>query len=238
MLCKDVSFPNPAENILFDEVLFHLAEKEGYGESLRFWEAPSYFVVLGRIGKIKDDINTENTSKDKIPILRRSSGGGTVLQGPGCLNYSLVLSKELRPELNDLKRSYVYILKHVTEALKKLGLKVSYHPISDIALDEGYKKFSGNAQKRGRTFILHHGTILYNFNLDLVQKYLLLPKDMPEYRGKRQHLNFVSNIDKKSQDIKDVLKEIFGIHEVNQQMSVEEKDCLKKFLETKIYRAI
>ena len=45
MILRDISFSKPIDNIIFDEVLFQLAEKEGYGESLRFWESPQDFIV-------------------------------------------------------------------------------------------------------------------------------------------------------------------------------------------------
>lgn len=238
MICKDVSFASPEENILFDEVLFELAEKGNKEESIRFWESDFYFVVLGRIGKIVDDVNEHVASIDRIPILRRSSGGGTVLQGPGCLNYSLVLSKEKTPVLNDLRKSYSYILARVTKALNTIGINSEFHPISDIALKDNRKKFSGNAQKRGRHFILHHGTILYRFDLGLIEKYLRMPKDMPEYREKRSHLDFVTNIEKDKEEIKGVLKQAFKAERDHHKLSDQEQSCLKKFLETKMYRAL
>ena len=91
MLLKDISFPTPEVNILFDEVLLFLAEKGQAGEVLRFWESPVPFIVLGRTGKEEDDIYLQKAKEHHIPVLRRASGGGTVLQGKGCLNYSLVL---------------------------------------------------------------------------------------------------------------------------------------------------
>lgn len=194
MLVQNISFKTPQENILFDDALLYLAEKQDGQEVLRFWESSQMFVVLGRISKEEDDLNLANIKKDNISVLRRSSGGGTVLQGKGCLNYSLILSKEKRKELNDLKESYRYILGNVVKVLKQLGIDAEFYPISDIALSENKKKISGNAQKRGRKFILHHGTILYDFNLNMIEQYLKIPKQMPEYRGKRNHLDFVDNV--------------------------------------------
>ncbi|MDO8580218.1 MAG: lipoate--protein ligase family protein, partial [Candidatus Omnitrophota bacterium] len=170
MILKDISFPSPQENILFDEVLLALAEKGGTDEILRFWESPSYFVVLGRISKPQDDLNIAEVARHQIPVVRRSSGGGTVLQGKGCLNYSLILSKDKNPQLADLKKSYQVILQQIITAFKKLDVEAQYFPISDIAIAHTQKKFSGNAQKRAKHFILHHGTILYAFDLNLIER--------------------------------------------------------------------
>ena len=194
MKLKDISFPTTKENILFDDVLLALAE-EGRGEEvLRFWESSDTAVVLGRIGQWKSDVRVDAVLRDKISVLRRSSGGGTVVQGPGCLNFSFILSKNHHASLHDLKKSYQFILSHVMEALNAQGFKVHFKPISDLAVHIDDKKFSGNAQKRGRNFILHHGTILYNFDLKLIEQYLKFPKDIPEYRRERPHLDFVTNV--------------------------------------------
>ncbi len=194
MRYRDISFPTPQENIAFDDVLFRMAEKQEAGEYLRFWESSRHFIVLGRIGREDLDVNSTAAQKDNIPVLRRSSGGGTVLQGPGCLNYSLVLSKQKRPELNDLRQSYTWISLRVVDALRQAGVEAYFRPTSDLATGAGEKKFSGNAQRRGKHYILHHGTILYNFDLSLISRYLKMPLDIPAYRKGRPHTDFVTNI--------------------------------------------
>ena len=90
MLIKDLSLESPEDNILLDEALWLQAEKNGGEEILRFWESETTFIVLGRIGKEQDDIQVQNALEDKIPVLRRTSGGGTVVQGAGCLNYTFI----------------------------------------------------------------------------------------------------------------------------------------------------
>ena len=194
MRFEDVSFPDPQDNIAFDENLLRLADKEGAGPVVRFWESPRVFIVVGRIGKIEEDVRIKEAQADGVPILRRASGGGTVVQGPGCLNYALVLSKIQYHDLNDLRKSYEWISGKVIAALEPLGVKAVFKPISDIVLAGSEKKFSGNAQRRGRNFILHHGTILYDFDLSLITRYLTMPKDVPEYRKGRSHADFVTNI--------------------------------------------
>jgi len=194
MILKDVSLNSPEENILLDEALFISADKGTGGEVLRFWESPQTFIVLGRIGQEQEDIDAQAALKDKIPVLRRTSGGGTVVQGRGCLNYTFVLSKNSDPAIADLRQSYQWISQKVIAALKHAGVEAAFHPISDIALTSNQKKFSGNAQHRGKNFILHHGTILYDFDLSLIPRYLRMPKDIPKYRQNRPHSDFVTNI--------------------------------------------
>jgi lipoate-protein ligase A len=235
MQVKDFSFETPQENILFDEVLFYLADKKGNGEALRFWQSSQVFVVLGRIGNEQEDVCLEKAKQDRIPILRRTSGGGTVLQGPGCLNYTLVLDKQRHSDLNDLRKSYAWISAKVIEALKSCNVEACFRPISDIALSSNEKKISGNAQHRGKNFILHHGTILYDFNLELITKYLKMPKDIPEYRKNRPHQDFVTNIPLICSDFKTALSQVFDVSSLldAQVPSSQELSTLQEFLSTR-----
>ena len=228
MTLKDISFATPQENILFDDVLLALAEKGEAGEILRFWESAQPFIVLGRIGQAQEDVDAANAARDRIAVVRRSSGGGTVVQGPGCLNYTLVLSKKFHRDISDLRKSYQLISQYVINAVHELGVDAVFRPTSDIALRQGEQKFSGNAQRRGKNFILHHGTILYNFDLNLIPTYLKMPKDIPEYRRARSHLDFVTNIPIVPEEFKRAFSRSLGIQahpsELNQQEQ-QHSDC-------------
>src|SRR5256885_16505266 len=87
----DLTFATPAENLACDEALLDWFEQDGGPGVLRFWEPPDYFVVVGYGNAVAAEVNVPACETRNIPILRRCTGGGTVLQGPGCLNYSLVL---------------------------------------------------------------------------------------------------------------------------------------------------
>src|SRR5438067_1520295 len=88
----DLTLSTPAENLACDEVLLQLAEQNGAGdEVLRVWEPMQYFVVVGYANRVATEVDIRFCQTNSIPVLRRCSGGGTVLQGPGCVNYSLVL---------------------------------------------------------------------------------------------------------------------------------------------------
>jgi len=200
MLIKDISFPDASENILYDQILLESAEDDFSGEVLRFWEAKDFFIVLGRISRSEKDVKIEEAQGDGIEILRRISAGGTILQGPGCLNYSLVLSYGRDPLLRDIRKSYEFILGRICGSLRDLGIEVKYEPLSDITLDG--RKISGNAQARRRKYLLHHGTILYDFPIERIEKYIKMPKKEPAYRMGRSHSDFLANINASPKDIK------------------------------------
>lgn len=208
----DLSLATPEENLALDEALLLEAEEAAgdpdrhAGEFLRFWESPAHFVVLGVAGKLQEEVDVPACAREGVPILRRASGGGTVLQGPGCLNFSLVLSLEDRPELLDITRSYRTILERTVEAL---GLPDALpRGTSDIAR-AGYK-FSGNAQKRKRRTLLHHGTILHGLDLERVRRLLREPAARPDYRARRTHLEFVRNIDLPPGEVRSRLAAAWG----------------------------
>lgn len=194
-----------AANLALDESLVLRAE-DGGPECLRIWHWPSPAVVLGAGGKVRDDVDVEACNANAVPIARRSSGGGTVLLGPGCLLYSLVLRFDRNPMLGDLRASYRYILGNVINALTPIASPLTIEGFSDLAWHG--RKFSGNAQQRKRTHLLHHGTLLLNgFDSSAVSRYLTLPPRRPEYRNDRPHNDFLTQLPTDSVTVTDRLRE-------------------------------
>ncbi len=196
----DLTLPNLAENLALDEVLLLEAEAGNGGELLRVWEWPSLAVVVGAGGKLADDVNAQQCETDHVPIMRRSSGGGTVLLGRGCLCFSLVLAYDRSPALREIPFSYVYILDRIAASVQDLLPNVGIAGTSDLVSDG--KKFSGNSQQRKRNHLLHHGTLLYDFDISLVSRYLTMPIRQPEYRHQREHSAFLCNLPTSADELK------------------------------------
>jgi lipoate-protein ligase A len=188
----DLSLPSAAENLALDEALLLEAEGGVGGEVLRLWECPVPAVVLGSGGVLAEDVDEGACRRDGVAVLRRSSGGGTVLLGPGCLCYSLVLAYERSEALREIPHSYVFILDSLRAAL--LDLLPGLGPAGTSDLMAGGLKVSGNAQQRKRRHLLHHGTLLYDFDVGRVGRYLRAPARQPEYRRQRGHQEFLRNI--------------------------------------------
>jgi lipoate---protein ligase len=181
-----------AENLALDELLVVGAEEKNGGELLRLWDWQHYAVVLGAGCRLEEDVDTHRCQTDGVPIFRRSSGGGTVLLGPGCLCYSLVLDQESEPALQSIRSSYAWILAKICLAISSVDPGIHQAGISDLAIGE--RKVSGSAQQRKRRFLLHHGTLLYDFDLHRISRYLRMPARRPEYREGRPHDEFVTNL--------------------------------------------
>ncbi|MDB6056303.1 MAG: lplA, partial [Verrucomicrobiales bacterium] len=118
MHCLDLTLESPAANLALDEALLDVCEESG-AEVLRFWESPEYFVVVGYANKAETEVNVPACRERSVPILRRCSGGGTVLQGPGCLNYSLVLNFETEPKLQTIPGANCFIMRRNAQALQE-----------------------------------------------------------------------------------------------------------------------
>lgn len=202
----DLSLAAPAENVACDEALLDLCEGGAAHEILRFWESTAHFVVPGYGNKVQSEVNVEACQRDGVPILRRCTGGGAVLQGPGCLNYALALRIADRPELENITSANCHIMQRNCAAISKLlGERCDVEGYTDLALKG--RKFSGNSQRRKRTHLLFHGTVLLNFDLTLIDRYLRLPSRQPEYRKSRSHTDFLRNIGAPATELKCALAE-------------------------------
>lgn len=190
----DLTFAEPAENLACDEALLIEYDRGAVEEPLlRLWQAERNFVVLGHSNRIASETHVAACLKDGIPLMRRISGGGAVLQGPGCLSYSLIWNAESEAMGSSVAESFRYVLERHCQMIQSLmGLKASVEGISDLALVG--KKFSGNAQYRKRRGVLVHGTFLLNFELPLIERYLAMPSRQPAYRRQRGHADFVMNL--------------------------------------------
>lgn len=208
MRLVDLSHKDPAMNLALDEALLDAAEEGLSGETLRFWEAPAPFVVLGTAQELHKEANEAACVADGVPILRRCTAGGCVLQGPGSLNYALVILPELRPETRSLKGSYCYILHALGDAFAAHGLSVIHEGTCDLS--SAGRKISGNAQKRRRRAFLHHGTLLYQANFAGMARYLREPEDRPDYRGARTHEDFVGTLPLTPEAIRGAVRDAFG----------------------------
>ncbi len=201
----DATLPSLAENLALDEALLLEAEA-GHGcEVLRLWEWRQPAVVLGSGCRLAEDVDQAACHADHVPILRRASGGGTVLLGAGCLCYSFVLAYDRSAALRDIRPSYVYILERVRDSLAGTLPNLEVAGTSDLAASG--RKFSGNSQQRKRNHLLHHGTLLYGFDLSPIGRYLRMPSRQPDYRQSRDHSAFLMNLPVSAAELKRRLRQ-------------------------------
>lgn len=204
----DHTFPSPEENLACDEALLDLCEEAGGEEILRCWEPRQPFVVVGYANRVSAEVNAASCEAHGMPILRRCSGGGTVLQAPGCLNYALVLRLETGGPLDTITGANRFIMRRNAQAVAEaIGRPVQVQGHTDLTLDG--RKFSGNSQRRKRLGLLFHGCFLLDLDLTLVARCLRMPSRQPEYRRDRAHADFLVNLGVNAAEVKSALRRIW-----------------------------
>ena len=185
---------SPVLNLALDDALIESAEtSDSHPEVLRLWEPTSPIVVLGRSSPLAMEVNVDLCQSENIPIYRRISGGQSIVTGPGCLMYAVLLDYRIRPQLRMLDKAHEFVMSQLGSALATIGIETKMQGTCDLTF-EG-RKFSGNALRCRRNWFLYHGTIiLKSFDLSLISKCLGTPKRQPDYRESRSHEEFVTSV--------------------------------------------
>jgi len=175
-IINDYHSTNPFFNLAAEE--YFLTESKEH--ICRFWQNENT-VVIGKHQAMPAEVNTRVAEERGIQIGRRISGGGTVYHDLGNLNFTFIANNANGENLIDFKQ----FTQPIIDALKELDLEVAHSGRNDLLL-EGYK-ISGNAehlsQKLKRT--MHHGTLLFNSDLDNLGAILKTPID--QFEGKFVH---------------------------------------------------
>lgn len=198
--CYDVTMPSPAENLALDEVLLTSVETDPTQAILRFWQPTDYFVVLGRSNRAESEVNLDECRAMQVPVLRRVTGGGAVVIGPGCLCYSLVIPFTEKLRSLDVTNMTTALMSRTAAGLTSIRTLIDVRGVSDLVADS--RKVSGNAQRRLQNAFIHHGTLLYDFDVSQIERFLLHPTKEPEYRESRRHSDFVTNLVATAEELK------------------------------------
>jgi Lipoate-protein ligase A len=148
----------PAFNLAAEEYLF---SKIGEDYLLLYVNDPS--VIIGSNQAVLNEVDMDFCIDNGIRVIRRMSGGGAVYHDSGNLNYCFIRDKTEAP----LSPRF---LRPVVEVLLSLNIPVEIRKRKDLWLD-GYK-ISGTASHVSNNRELHHGTLLYDTDLEILQKAL------------------------------------------------------------------
>ncbi len=175
---------DPHFNLALEEYALHYLDPAN--DYVIIWQnEPS--VIIGRNQNTVEEINAEFVKKHQINVVRRLSGGGAVYHDLGNLNYTLIVSSD-----EDVAGSFRKFTEPVIEVLRSLGVPAEFSGRNDIVIDG--KKFSGNAQYWSKNRLLHHGTLLFNSDLAVVQEALNVQTDKLHSKGIKSVRSRVTNI--------------------------------------------
>ncbi|MBN2613853.1 MAG: lipoate--protein ligase [Bacteroidales bacterium] len=145
---------NPYFNLAAEEYLLKSCQDEVF----MLWRC-SPTVVVGKHQNTLAEINSYFVREKNIGVARRLTGGGAVYHDGGNINFTFIVNGE-KGKLVDFGR----FLSPVISMIGTLGLTALPGPKNEILL--GDKKISGNAEHIFKTRILHHGTLLFNTDLN------------------------------------------------------------------------
>lgn len=144
-------------------------------------------VVLGKYQNIFEEVNCKEIQRNGIKVARRNSGGGTVFHDAGNLNFTF--STDHNPITFF---GYDEFLSPIIKILNEMGISAEKRNICDIVI--GDKKISGNAQSIKKKRVLHHGTLLFDSDLEAFRNSLKPTKGVFESKAVKSVRSSVTNI--------------------------------------------
>ncbi len=142
-------------------------------ETILFWRVRSPVVYLGYHQCVEDELNAEFCSSSNIGIVRRILGGGCGFCDENQILYS-VIGREEGVIPGDIQAAYKKALGGVVETLVTLGAGGEIEPERNAVYSKG-RKISGNAQGRFDGAVLINGSLLLDFDFELMDKALKNP---------------------------------------------------------------
>ena len=158
--------------------------------AFRTWVTTRHTVVVGRAVDVESEVDIDRCARLAVPIVRRPSGGRTVVVGPGTVQYTFVLPYRLSPELAAIPSSKRFCNRLLLGALA--DTRIAEDVSGDLLV--GDRKVGGLAIKRARDAMLLHGTLLVSAEIELLATLLRHPLREPPYRRGRPHGEFLANL--------------------------------------------
>jgi lipoate-protein ligase A len=162
-----------------NEPSFNLAAEEfllrNKSEDYQFFYINTPSVIIGKHQNALAEINLPFLEEHSIPLFRRLSGGGTVFHDEGNLNFCFIKNGETS-ELVNFKKS----TEPIVRVLNAWGIPARNGERNDLLVD--FKKISGNACHVFKRRVMHHGTLLYDSNLETLTA--CLKNDPLKFRDK------------------------------------------------------
>lgn len=173
---------NPYFNIATEEYLLKNKTDDFF---IIYRNNPS--VIVGKHQNTNAEINHQFVESNSIPVVRRLSGGGTVYHDLGNINFCFIMNGA-EGQLVDFKR----YAEPIIDILQGFGVDAFLGGKNDIRV--GDRKISGNAEHVFRKRVLHHGTLLFQSDLNRLNEAIRV--DLSKYHDNavKSNRSAVANI--------------------------------------------
>ncbi|NLY62284.1 MAG: lipoate--protein ligase [Erysipelothrix sp.] len=175
---------DPYYNLALDEfAMRHIDTDEDF---FFLWRnAPA--VIIGKNQNTVEEINQDFIDKNGVKVARRVSGGGAVYHDLGNLNFTFIINVD-----DPGKVDYKKYVQPIIDALASMGVTAEASGRNDILIDG--LKISGNAQRVSNGKLMHHGTLLFDVNIENMVQALNVTPDKYISKGVKSVRSRVTNI--------------------------------------------
>lgn len=180
----DLNTTDPALNLATEQYVFDALPREH--SYFMLWQNDRA-VIIGKHQNTLSEINEDYVRAQGIRVVRRLSGGGAVYHDLGNLNFTFVTDAG-HTETLDFRLFCLPIVR----TLETLGVHAEVNGRNDITIDG--RKFSGNSQYLRGGRVMHHGTILFDSDLSVVQSALRVDPEKIRAKGVRSVRSRVTNV--------------------------------------------
>jgi len=154
------------------------------------WRPDKRYIILGASNRAEEALFMDNVMQDAITVMKRPSGGQTVMLTPNNLIIAAVFSGQriMKP-----KEVFILLNKLIISSIEEAGITdLSQRGISDIAI--AGKKILGSAIYRNKDKLLYHAVLNLGEPARTFERYLKHPSREPDYRNGRNHAEFVTSL--------------------------------------------
>ena len=180
----DLMTTDPSYNLAVEQYVFDSLPRDRMYFML--WQNDNA-IIIGKHQNTLAQINEPYVREHGIRVVRRLSGGGAVYHDLGNLNFTFIADADQQETLD-----FKLFCQPVIRALAAIGVTAEVNGRNDMTIDG--RKFSGNSQyvKNGR--VMHHGTILFDSDLDMVNRALQVDPDKIRSKGIQSVRSRVTNV--------------------------------------------
>lgn len=184
MIYVENNSTNPFYNFALEYYL--ITEKQLPGDVIfLFWRTEPTLMV-GKYQNTLEEINVEYAQENQMHVVRRITGGGTIYTDMGGWQFSFITKG------TDKQIDFSRYTEPIITALNGIGVAAEFNSRNDLVI--AGKKFSGNAQCMLNGHVLHHGSLLFDTNLDQMEKCLNVKEHKIVSKGIKSVRGRVTNI--------------------------------------------